>query len=133
MRWKAVFSSMLLAVGLLLSSCGGKSGQELLVGIQGNKDSISFAEDQAVQDPEAIEEFKSIVAADHETAANPPKGDSHYVIHVNNWDASTLEIWVNLWLQQDGTIIFNRGSGEYEYHVIDKEKSSRVKELTGIQ
>ncbi|WP_281358142.1 hypothetical protein [Saccharibacillus qingshengii] len=44
-----------------------------------------------------------------------------------------MEIKMDLWLQQDGTIIFNRGSREYGYYVLDKEKSSRVKELTSIQ
>ncbi|NGZ77161.1 hypothetical protein [Saccharibacillus alkalitolerans] len=137
MLWRTLLSLMLLTSAIALTGCGDKSGRELMIGTRESKDTVSFAEHQAVKDPESIEEFVSFVenAPPAEAAADEKKTDPDYIVTVNDWDDSVMETWVNLWLRPDGTILFNKGtgSGGAEYYAFDRESSDKIKERLGLK
>ncbi len=135
MKWKILFSLVLLLTLIVLAGCGGREGKVLLVGVHGSNDSVSFNTDQAIKDPDSINEFKTLIDGAAPLESKPQEADQEpdYVVVVNNEKDSTMEINAQLWLQQDGTFLMRRGYEGTDYYAIDQAKSERIKELLPLQ
>ncbi|OWA35590.1 hypothetical protein B9G55_13275 [Saccharibacillus sp. O16] len=129
--------SMLLVM-VLLAGCGEKGDPLIRVGIQGTKDTVEFDENKVIEDQAAVKEFKSIIADAH-TEANAASVqeaeiDKPYIAIIDNRDGKSLTVWLNLWLQRDGSVLFNKKrSGDSRYFLLDHKAGARVKQLLALK
>ncbi|QPC48255.1 hypothetical protein [Mangrovibacillus cuniculi] len=123
---KSIAISILMSI-LLLTGCG-ENDRELVVGTYFNDDSISFEEDTAVSEPGKIDEFKELITNSSMTTASVD-GLPDYVVVINNHKESTMELWTNFWVQDDGSMVFSRGMGSQEFFVIDPTEAGKISEL----
>lgn len=140
MRKKTVCWLAVLAIGLtaLLSGCGEKGPPLVRVGFQGTKDTIEFDESKVVEDPHSVKEFKTLIAgakpeADksktEETAIDQP-----YIAIIDNRDGITRTLWLNLWPQRDGSIVFKkRQGGDSRYFLLDRKAGARVTQMLSLK
>lgn len=127
MDWKI---STLLAVVFFMSMSGCSNGEELLIGSYQSEDEIVFNEEKTIKDQDKINEFKNIIneSAISEDQASP-EGYPDSVIHINNWDNSTMVMMVHFWFENNSTITFRQGIEEDQYYSFSEKDSKRIKEL----
>jgi hypothetical protein len=129
MHWKiSALLSLIFILSLFMSACS--NGEELLIGSYQSGDEIVFDEEKTIKDPDTINEFKTII---HESAISEEQasteGYPNRVIHINNWDNSTMVMMVYLWFENNSTITFRRGIEEDQYYSVSEKDSERIKEL----
>lgn len=135
MKSNMMVSLVVLLTLIALAGCGSREGKILLVGVPGSEDSVFFNTDQAVEDPDSIREFKSLIEGADSLESKPQEAEREpdYVVIVNNEKASTMEISAHLWLRKDGTFVMRRGYDGNDYYTIGKADSARIKELVPLR
>lgn len=123
---KCIFISMLLSF-LLLAGCSEKD-RELVLGTYTNEDSVIFEEDKAITETKKIDDFKEIITNTTETTDRIEDLPDHVVV-INNHKESTMELWTNIWMQTDGSVVFSRGAGSQEFFVIDAAEAGQIVDL----
>ncbi|MFN4215181.1 hypothetical protein [Exiguobacterium sp.] len=120
----------LFAPLLLLAACG-EQGRELVVGTYKNEETVVFSE-TSVQDEADINRFIEIVEASAPIETQM-EGLPDYVVTINNPEESTMELMVNIWIDEEGDMQFTRGlagEGAFEMSPADAEE---VRDLLQIE
>lgn len=140
MRKKTICWLAVLAISLaaLLSGCGEKGPPLVRVGFQGTKDTIEFDESKVVEDPHSVKEFKTLIAGAKPEAGNPKTEeteiDKPYIAIIDDRDGITRTLWLNLWPQRDGSIVFKkRQGGDSRYFLLDRKAGARVTQLLSLK
>lgn len=120
----------LFAPLLLLAACG-EQGRELVVGTYKNEETVVFSE-TSVQDEADINRFIEIVEASPATEVEM-EGLPDYVVTINNPAESTMELMVNIWEDEVGTMQFTRGLAGEDVFEMSPTDAEEVRDLLQLE
>ncbi|STO09237.1 hypothetical protein [Exiguobacterium aurantiacum] len=120
----------LFAPLLLLAACG-EQGRELVVGTYKNEETVVFSE-TSVQDEADINRFIEIVEASPAIEVEI-EGLPDYVVTINNPAESTMELMVNIWEDEAGTMQFTRGIAGEDVFEMNPTDAEEVRDLLQLE
>lgn len=120
----------LFAPLLLLAACG-EQGRELVVGTYKNEETVVFSE-TSVQDEADINRFIEIVEASPAIEVEI-EGLPDYVVTINNPAESTMELMVNIWEDEAGTMQFTRGLAGEDVFEMNPTDAEEVRDLLQLE
>ncbi|WP_047374152.1 hypothetical protein [Exiguobacterium sp. ZOR0005] len=120
----------LFAPLLLLAACG-EQGRELVVGTYKNEETVVFSE-TSVQDEADINRFIEIVEASPAIEVGM-EGLPDYVVTINNPAESTMELMVNIWEGEAGTMQFTRGLAGEDVFEMNPTDAEEVRDLLQLE
>ncbi|MCC5893605.1 hypothetical protein [Exiguobacterium sp.] len=120
----------LFAPLLLLAACG-EQGRELVVGTYKNEETVVFSE-TSVQDEADINRFIEIVEASAPIETQM-EGLPDYVVTINNPAESTMELMVNIWIDEEGDMQFTRGLAGEDAFEMSPADAEEVRDLLQIE
>lgn len=120
----------LFAPLLLLAACG-EQGRELVVGTYKNEETVVFSE-TSVQDEADINRFIEIVEASPSIEVEM-EGLPDYVVTINNPAESTMELMVNIWEDEAGTMQFTRGLAGEDVFEMNPTDAEEVRDLLQLE
>ncbi|WP_214844593.1 hypothetical protein [Exiguobacterium sp. s150] len=120
----------LFAPLLLLAACG-EQGRELVVGTYKNEETVVFSE-TSVQDEADINRFIEIVEASPAIEVEM-EGLPDYVVTINNPAESTMELMVNIWEDEAGTMQFTRGLAGEDVFEMNPTDAEEVRDLLQLE
>ncbi|GAK11076.1 hypothetical protein [Geomicrobium sp. JCM 19039] len=118
---------------MLLIGCSS-TGETLAVGSYKDPDTIVF-QDEEISEEKVIDEVKNIVNAADE-ATEPPDGPPNIVIHVNDWQYSTMVMSISLWTDSGSTPTLLRGDlvdSEKQFYQLSEESWFEIQELLDLE
>lgn len=127
---KRTLLACLLAPLLLLAACG-EQGRELVVGTYKNEETVVFSE-TSVQDEADINRFIEIVEASPAIEVEM-EGLPDYVVTINNPAESTMELMVNIWEDEAGTMQFTRGLAGEDVFEMNPTDAEEVRDLLQLE
>ncbi|GAK01903.1 hypothetical protein JCM19037_97 [Geomicrobium sp. JCM 19037] len=118
---------------MLLIGCSS-TGETLAVGSYKDPYTIVF-HDEEISEEKVIDEVKNIVNAADE-ATEPPDGPPNIVIHVNDWQYSTMVMSISLWTDSGSTPTLLRGhlaDAEKQFYQLSEESWLEIQELLDLE